>query len=219
MTGGVLKVKDALSGGPEGEGWSGKADQLRLYSGAKYTLAGEVLPGQVCAVTGLTGAKPGEGLGAERDAGAPLLEPVLTYQVLLPAGADVHTALAQLRRIEEEVPELHVVWDEALGQIHIRLMGEIQLEVLQSLLSRRFGLEVSFGEGGILYKETIAGPVEGGGPLRAPAPLRRGPPQTGAPCPPAAASSTTPTAGRKCWPATGSGWSCPTWKKRSTGAS
>ena len=169
VTGGVLKVKDDLSGGPEGEGWSGKADQLRLYSGAKYTLAGEVLPGQVCAVTGLTGAKPGEGLGAERDAGAPLLEPVLTYQVLLPAGADVHTALAQLRRIEEEVPELHVVWDEALGQIHIRLMGEIQLEVLQSLLSRRFGLEVSFGEGGILYKETIAGPVEGVGhyePLR-----------------------------------------------------
>src|SRR5699024_1873934 len=105
----------------------------------------------------------------ERDAGAPLLEPVLTYQVLLPEGADVHAALASLRRIEEEVPELHVVWDEQLNQIHIRLMGEIQLEVLQSLLARRFGLEVSFGEGGILYKETIAEPVEGVGhyePLR-----------------------------------------------------
>ena len=169
VTGGVLKVKAALAGGPEGEGWSGKADQLRLYSGAKYTLASEVYPGQVCAVTGLAGAKPGEGLGAERDAGEPLLEPVLSYQVLLPAGEDVHGALAKLRRIEEEVPELHVVWDEQLAQIHIRLMGEIQLEVLQSLLARRFGLEVSFGEGGILYKETIAEPVEGVGhyePLR-----------------------------------------------------
>ena len=169
VTGGILKVKDTLAGGPEGEGWSGKADQLRLYSGAKYTLANEVCPGQVCAVTGLAGAKPGEGLGAERDAGDPLLEPVLTYQVLLPEGADVHAALASLRRIEEEVPELHVVWDEQLNQIHIRLMGEIQLEVLQSLLARRFGLEVSFGEGGILYKETIAEPVEGVGhyePLR-----------------------------------------------------
>ena len=169
VTGGVLKVKDTLAGGPEGEGWSGKADQLRLYSGAKYTLANEVCPGQVCAVTGLAGAKPGEGLGAERDAGDPLLEPVLAYQVLLPEGADVHAALASLRRIEEEVPELHVVWDEQLNQIHIRLMGEIQLEVLQSLLARRFGLEVSFGEGGILYKETIAEPVEGVGhyePLR-----------------------------------------------------
>ena len=169
VTGGVLKVKDTLAGGPEGEGWSGKADQLRLYSGAKYTLANEVCPGQVCAVTGLAGAKPGEGLGAERDAGDPLLEPVLAYQVLLPEGADVHAALASLRSIEEEVPELHVVWDEQLSQIHIRLMGEIQLEVLQSLLARRFGLEVSFGEGGILYKETIAEPVEGVGhyePLR-----------------------------------------------------
>ena len=169
VTGGVLKVKDTLAGGPEGAGWSAKADQLRLYSGAKYTLAGEVLPGQVCAVTGLADAKPGEGLGAEWDAGDPLLEPVLTYQVLLPEGTDVHTALAQLRRIEEEVPELHVVWDETLGQIHVRLMGEIQLEVLQSLLSRRFGLDVSFGEGGILYKETIAESVEGVGhyePLR-----------------------------------------------------
>ena len=99
VTGGVLKVKDTLSGGPEGDGWSAKADQLRLYSGAKYTLANEVYPGQVCAVTGLTGAKPGEGLGAERDAGDPLLEPVLTYQVILPEGADVHTALANLRKI------------------------------------------------------------------------------------------------------------------------
>ena len=169
VTGGVLKVKDSLSGGGEDGGWTAKADQLRLYSGAKYTLAQEVRPGQVCAVTGLAGAKPGEGLGAERDAGDPLLEPVLAYQVLLPEGADPHKALADLRRVEEEIPELHVVWDEALGQIHIRLMGEIQLEVLQSILSRRYGLDVSFGEGGILYKETIAQPVEGVGhyePLR-----------------------------------------------------
>ena len=111
----------------------------------------------------------GRAWGRSGTPGTPLLEPVLTYQVILPEGADVHTALANLRKIEEEVPELHVVWDETLGQIHVRLMGEIQLEVLQSMLSRRFGLDVTFGEGGILYKETITEPVEGVGhyePLR-----------------------------------------------------
>ena len=169
VTGGVLKVKDPLAGGAGEAAWSAKADQLRLYSGAKYTLAQAVYPGQVCAVTGLPDAKPGEGLGAERDAGDPMLEPVLTYRVILPEGADVHKALAAIRRVEAEIPELHTVWDEALGQIHLRLMGQIQLEVLQSILARRCGLEVSFDEGGILYKETIAEAVEGVGhyePLR-----------------------------------------------------
>ncbi len=169
VTGGALHVKDTLSGTADGAPWAEKADQLRLYSGAKYTLAQEALPGQVCAVTGLSRARPGDGLGAERDADAPLLEPVLNYQVLLPEGADIHAALRELRSIEQEEPLLHVVWDEALGQIHVRLMGEVQLEVLQSLLERRCKLAVSFGEGGILYKETIAEPVEGVGhyePLR-----------------------------------------------------
>ncbi len=169
VTGGELKVKAQLSGETDGEPWTEKANQLRLYSGAKYTLTEAIGPGQVCAVTGLTKAKPGQGLGAERDSDLPVLEPVLSYQVLLPEGADVHAALGKLHRIEEEEPQLHVVWNEMLGEIHVQLMGEIQLEVLKSLLAERFGLEVEFGPGGILYKETITEPMEGVGhyePLR-----------------------------------------------------
>ena len=169
VTGGELKVKALLSGEADGEPWAEKANQLRLYSGAKYTLTEAIGPGQVCAVTGLTHAKPGTGLGAERDSDVPVLEPVLSYQVLLPEGADVHAALAKLHRLEEEEPQLHVVWNESLGAIHVQLMGEVQLEVLRSLLAERFGLEVSFGPGGILYKETITEPMEGVGhyePLR-----------------------------------------------------
>ena len=169
VTGGELKVKAQLTGEADGEPWAEKANQLRLYSGAKYTLAEAIGPGQVCAVTGLTKARPGEGLGAERDSDLPVLEPVLSYQVLLPEGADMHAALGKLHRLEEEEPQLHVVWNEALGEIHVQLMGEIQLEVLRSLLAERFGLEVEFGPGGILYKETITEPMEGVGhyePLR-----------------------------------------------------
>lgn len=169
VTGGELKVKDLLSGeGPEGP-WAEKANQLRLYSGTKYTLAERVGPGQVCAVTGLTQCRPGQGLGAQRDSEPPALEPVLSYQVLLPEGTDAHAALDKLRRLEQEDPQLHVVWNETLGQIHLQLMGEIQLEVLRTLLAQRFGLEISFGPGGILYKETITEPIEGVGhyePLR-----------------------------------------------------
>ena len=169
VTGGALKVKAQLTGEADGEPWAEKANQLRLYSGAKFTLAECIGPGQVCAVTGLTKARPGEGLGAERDSDLPVLEPVLSYQVLLPEGADVHAALGKLHRLEEEEPQLHVVWNETLGEIHVQLMGEIQLEVLRSLLAERFGLEVEFGPGGILYKETITEPMEGVGhyePLR-----------------------------------------------------
>ena len=169
VTGGELKVKAQLTGEADGESWAEKANQLRLYSGAKYTLTEAIGPGQVCAVTGLTKARPGEGLGAERDSDLPVLEPVLSYQVLLPEGADVHAALGKLHRLEEEEPQLHVVWNETLGEIHVQLMGEIQLEVLRSLLAERFGLEVEFGPGGILYKETITEPMEGVGhyePLR-----------------------------------------------------
>ena len=169
VTGGELKVKAQLTGEVDGEPWAEKANQLRLYSGAKYTLTEAIGPGQVCAVTGLTKARPGEGLGAERDSDLPVLEPVLSYQVLLPEGADVHAALGKLHRLEEEEPQLHVVWNETLGEIHVQLMGEIQLEVLRSLLAERFGLKVEFGPGGILYKETITEPMEGVGhyePLR-----------------------------------------------------
>ena len=169
VTGGELKVKAQLTGEADGEPWAEKANQLRLYSGAKYTLTEAIGPGQVCAVTGLTKARPGEGLGAERDSDLPVLEPVLSYQVLLPEGADVHAALGKLHRLEEEEPQLHVVWNETLGEIHVQLMGEIQLEVLKSLLAERYGLEVGFGPGGILYKETITEAMEGVGhyePLR-----------------------------------------------------
>ena len=170
VTGGELKVKAQLSARPDARvPWTGKADQLRLYNGAKSQLVEAALPGMVVAVAGLEDTYPGEGLGFEEDAVPPALEPVLRYRVLLPDGCDVHTALRQLRELEQEDPMLHVVWDSRLGQVHLQLMGEVQLEILQSLLERRFHLKVSFDEGGILYKETITQRVEGVGhfePLR-----------------------------------------------------
>ena len=170
ITGGALGVKEELSARPDApRPWQAKADQLRLYNGTKFQLVDTALPGMVVAVAGLSDSYPGEGLGAEPDAAPPALEPVLRYRVLLPQGCDVPTALRCLRELEQEDPLLHVVWDERLGQLHLQLMGEVQLEVLQSLLERRFGLRVEFGEGGILYKETITGRVEGVGhyePLR-----------------------------------------------------
>lgn len=163
LTGGKLKVKDVVPGTGE------KANQLRVYSGARYETVQEARAGMVCAVTGLTETRPGQGLGAETEAAVPLLEPVLTYRILLPEGCSPHTMLPKLRQIEEEEPELHIVWKEELGEIHAQLMGEVQIEVLQSLILERFGIKVSFGEGNIVYKETIEAPVEGVGhfePLR-----------------------------------------------------
>ena len=165
ITGGSLKVKAPLSG----PGWEEKADQLRIYSGAKFQAVDEAAAGTVCAVTGLSATAAGEGLGAEAEALPPALEPVLTYQVVLPAGQDPHTALQKLRQLEEEDPQLHLVWNERLGELHVQLMGEVQLEILQRLIAERFGMEVTFGQGGIVYRETIAGAVEGVGhyePLR-----------------------------------------------------
>ena len=161
VTGGVLHVKDTLPGGE-------KADTLRLYSGSKFRLVPEALPGTVVAVTGPALTHPGQGLGAESDAAAPLLEPVLNYRVDCPA-ADPHTLLRALRTLEQEDPQLHVAWRDDLAEVHVRLMGEVQLEILQNLLQQRFGLAVTFGEGGILYKETLTAAVEGIGhyePLR-----------------------------------------------------
>ena len=170
VTGGELAVKAPLSSRADARrSWSGKADQLRLYSGAKYVLVNRALPGMAVAVTGIAGAYAGEGLGAEPDAAAPSLSPVLRYRVTLPAGADAHTALAQLRELGEEDPQLHIAWDEGVGAIFVQLMGEVQLEVLSSLAERRFGLKLGFDDGGILYKETIGVTVEGVGhyePLR-----------------------------------------------------
>ncbi len=167
LTGGTLRVKEVLDS--PGNASAEKVNQIRIYSGDKFTTPQEVSAGTVCAVTGVTFAHPGDGLGAEEDSDLPVLEPVLTYSVILPEDTDAHTALSKLRVLEEEDPQLGVVWNERLGEIQLRLMGEIQLEVLRSIILERFGIEVSFGEGNIIYKETIADKVEGVGhfePLR-----------------------------------------------------
>lgn len=170
VTGGSLPVKATLHSRPGAAGpWEEKADQLRLYSGAKYTLVNEALPGMTVAVTGLTRALPGEGLGEAENAAHPALEPVLSCRVLPAAGTDSAAVLEKLRILEAEDPALHVVWESSLGEIHLRYMGEVQLEILQSELARRFGLAVTFAPGSILYLETVTAPVEGIGhyePLR-----------------------------------------------------
>lgn len=173
VTGGALRVKDMLtnrrSGVPEDKVWEEKADQLRIYSGVKFRTVEEAPAGSVVAVTGLSRTVPGEGLGFETAWTGPVLEPVLTYQVELPDGTDPHTALLRLRQLEEEDPQLHIVWNEAVREIHIQLMGEVQLEIVRRLIRERFGMEVSFGAGAICYRETIADAVEGVGhfePLR-----------------------------------------------------
>ena len=163
VTGGDLKVKETLPG------IGGKVNQIRIYSGDKYELAQNAQAGMVCAVTGLEGTYPGQGIGAESDSDIPVLEPVLTYRIELPEECDVHAMLLNLRQLEEEEPELHIVWAEETQEIHIQLMGEVQTEVLQHLIKERYGVLTEFREGRIIYKETIAGPAEGVGhfePLR-----------------------------------------------------
>ncbi len=177
VTGGNLKVKTALTNAPQGElfkgslenVWEEKVNQIRLYSGQKFEAVNEVDAGTICAVTGLSETWPGEGLGIEQTSSSPILEPVLSYQIILPEGCDPRTILPKLRQLEEEEPELHIVWDEHLQEIQAQIMGEVQIEILQSLIRERFGVEVSFDSGTILYKETIANTVEGVGhfePLR-----------------------------------------------------
>ena len=163
VTGGRLRVKETLPG------IEGKVNQIRIYSGEKYQMFPEVEAGRVCVVTGLEGTSPGQGIGVEKASGIPVLEPVLTYCVELPQGCDAHVMLQNLRQLEEEEPELHVEWEEELAEIHIQLMGEVQTEVLQRLVKERFGVLIEFGEGNIVYKETIEAPTEGAGhfePLR-----------------------------------------------------
>ena len=169
VTGGTLRVKDSLSGSRNGEDWQEKADQLRIYSGAKFQIADAAEAGTVCAVAGLSQTFPGEGLGSEAASAPPTLEPALTCQVFLPDSCAPHTALMQLRQLEEEDPQLHVVWQEQTGRINVQLMGTIQQEILQRLLKDRFDLDVTFGPGAVVYRETIAAPVIGIGhfePLR-----------------------------------------------------
>lgn len=179
ITGGSLKVKTLLSSNSNGQilpgrkaeeaAWEEKADQIRLYSGAKYELTPEAEAGTVCAVTGLTRTYPGEGLGIEQESELPILEPVLNYQIILPDDCDPHQMLQKLRQLEEEEPQLHILWDSQFSEIHAQLMGEVQIEILKKLIWDRFHVAVEFGAGSIVYKETVAEPVEGVGhfePLR-----------------------------------------------------
>lgn len=187
VTSGTLKVKDTLTGiaGKQQSkkesdlaqdrsetvmnSWEEKVNQIRIYSGEKYEMVQEAKSGMVCAVTGLNYTYPGEGLGIECDSEAPALEPVLSYKIELPEGCDVHKMLGNLRILEEEDPMLKIVWNEELGEIHAKLMGAVQIEILKSLIKDRFGVDVEFDTGNIVYKETIQNTVEGVGhfePLR-----------------------------------------------------
>lgn len=165
ITGGALPVKTTLplQGGEE------KVDQIRVYSGEKYTAVSAAEAGTVCAVTGLVSTYPGQALGAEAAGAPPALEPAIAYSLILPEGVQPHAVLPKLRQLAEEDPQLHLEWNEALGKIDLRLMGKVQAEILQRVILDRFGLEVQFGPGNVVYKETIAAPVEGVGhfePLR-----------------------------------------------------
>ncbi|MBQ8411732.1 MAG: TetM/TetW/TetO/TetS family tetracycline resistance ribosomal protection protein, partial [Ruminiclostridium sp.] len=161
VTGGVLKVRSHINGE--------KVNAIRIYSGTKFKTVDEAPAGTVCTLTGITKAYAGQGLGISADSPLPLLEPLFSYRIILPKEIDVYTGLAMLRRLEEEDPQLRIVWNEQLKEIHLQLMGEIQLEILKSVIQERFGFEVNFSEGSISYRETIASPVEGIGhyePLR-----------------------------------------------------
>ena len=168
VTGGALRVRDTVDTGADG-GAAEKVTQLRVYSGAKYRTVEQAERGMVVAAVGLTRTRAGQALGSAAHAAAPALEPVLTYRMRLPDGCDAHTMLQQMRQLEEEDPQLCVSWHQASAEIHLQLMGEIQLEVLRSLIEERFGVAVEFDTGRIVYKETIAAPVIGIGhfePLR-----------------------------------------------------
>ena len=174
VTGGCLRVKMPLTNRKEGQEhseqrWEEKVDQIRIYSGAKYETVPEACAGMVCAVTGLNHTYPGQGLGAEVDSGPPMLQSVLNYQIILPPDCDPYQTLGKLRELEEEDPQLHLVWNEKLGEIHAQVMGRVQIEILKSLIWDRYKIPVEFGVGNIVYKETIENTVEGVGhfePLR-----------------------------------------------------
>ena len=161
ITGGCLKARDVLK--------TEKVNQIRIYSGEKFDAVNEACAGQVCAVTGLLHTFPGQGFGLEKTVDRHMLEPVLSYCIYLPEGCDPAAFLPKLMQLQEEDPTLQVVWDEELKEIHAKVMGEVQIEILKHMIRERFGIEVSFGTGRIVYKETIADRVEGVGhfePLR-----------------------------------------------------
>ncbi len=166
ITGGTLKAKMELTCA---EDKTEKVNQIRIYSGERFEAVNEAVAGSVCAVTGLLGTMPGQGLGTEKNLESPLLTPVLSYCLLLPEGTDPMSVMPKLKELEEEDPALSFTWEEELKEIHVHVMGEVQMEILKVLIHERFGLEVAFGKGRIVYKETIADTVEGVGhfePLR-----------------------------------------------------
>ena len=166
ITGGSLKVKMPLDTGQE---TPEKADQVRVYSGASFKMESQVAAGCICAVTGPVGTWAGQGLGIEQDGQKPVMEPVLNYRIALPEGCNVLEMLGRLNELAEEIPELHIVWEEASREIHAQVMGEVQIEILKSIIAQRYGIQVSFDSGSIVYKETIKAPTEGVGhfePLR-----------------------------------------------------
>ena len=163
ITGGSLSVRTLL----KGDDWEEKVNQIRLYSGDKFKTIDTVYSGQICTLTGLSMSASGEGLGIESKSKPPVLQPVLTYRVVIPQNSDAHTMLGYLKQLEEEDPMLHVVWNDK--EIHVQLMGEVQLEILTEVLHERFGITTSFDTGHIVYRETIKKPVIGVGhfePLR-----------------------------------------------------
>ena len=168
VTGGCLRVKmnmDAYLDGASGQ----KVDQIRIYAGSGFRTVQEAGSGMICAVAGLEGTWSGQGLGCGEDSLLPVLEPVLTYRIQPPAGCDVQGLYLKLRALEEEIPELHMVWQEETKEIHTQIMGEVQIDILKALILERFGVAVAFDEGSIVYKETIEDAVEGVGhfePLR-----------------------------------------------------
>lgn len=168
VTGGSLKVRELIKNGKE-DGIEEKINEIRIYSGNQYTTIQEAKAGTVCAITGLSKTYSLEGLGVQEDGLPPHLIPVLTYQIQLPKECDIHEAFLKLCQLEEEEPQLHIIWNEQLNEIHAQVMGEVQIEILKSIIKERFGFEVTFGKGNIVYKETILGAVEGVGhyePLR-----------------------------------------------------
>ena len=161
VTGGCIKSKDIINGE--------KVNQIRVYSADKYTAVQEAVAGNICALTGLSDTYAGQAIGDEKEDNSPVLTPVLNYKINLPAGVDPMQMLPKLRAIEEEEPQLHIEWDENFKEIHVQVMGPVMIEVLQNIIKERFGIDVTFGEGSIVYKETIANKVEGIGhfePLR-----------------------------------------------------
>ncbi len=169
VTGGSLRAKMQLAGSDRGVAWQEKVNEVRLYQGASFETVSEVPAGRICAVTGLTRVVPGSPLGAEPAGERPVLAPVLSYQVIPEPGADVSALVRALRELASEDPMLGVTWQEQLQEVHVQLMGEVQQDVIEELLRERYGMSVTFGPGGILYKETVTAPAEGVGhfePLR-----------------------------------------------------